>query len=200
MATKILKNNRICILRQFSSIYCQFVRTDWLYRTIIGCASLCWHNSPIRYASWAKHSHVAEVMGNWLWAIGYRVLGIGYWLWVMSDWWLAIWYGRHCRYPCLYTLHPTPYVLPLHPTLYTISANAPASNLSPYRLIVCQRQCFDADAKQMQERYEVARVKTDGQFGRTSKVRPKGDKFGVSFGEHSNSTIGREVRWKVRRT
>ena len=53
-----------------------------------------------------------------------------------------------------------------------------ASNLSPYRLIAsspltsnlitCQRQCFDADAKQMQERYEVARVKTDGQFGRTS--------------------------------
>ena len=27
--------------------------------------------------------------------------------------------------------------------------------------------CFDADAKQMQERYEVARVKTSEEFGRT---------------------------------
>ena len=47
----------------------------------------------------------------------------------------------------LYTLHPTFYLYTLHFTLYTISASAPVSNLSPYRLIVCQRQCFDADAK-----------------------------------------------------
>ena len=54
---------------------------------------------------------------------------------------------------------------------FTLLAPTPlslASNLSPFRLIPCQRQCFDADAKQMQERYKVARVKTDGQFGRTS--------------------------------
>ena len=38
--------------------------------------------------------------------------------------------------------------------------------------------------RQMQERYEVARVKTDGQFGRTSHLRPKGDKFGEWFEEH----------------
>ena len=37
----------------------------------------------------------------------------------------------------------------------------------------------------MQERYEVARVKTDGQFGRTSYVRPKGDKSREMFKEHS---------------
>ena len=40
--------------------------------------------------------------------------------------------------------------------------------LSAYRSAIgCRRLCFDADAKQVQERYEVARVKTVGQFGRT---------------------------------
>ena len=37
----------------------------------------------------------------------------------------------------------------------------------------------------MHERYKVTRVKTDGQFGRTSYVRPKGDKFDEGFEEHS---------------
>ena len=32
------------------------------------------------------------------------------------------------------------------------------------------RLCFDADAKQMQERYEVARVKTSEEFGEHSKI------------------------------
>ena len=77
---------------------------------------------------------------------------------------------RLCRYLCLYALRPT---------LYTKSDSDHASNLSPYRLIVHHlyalislpasqavfwRRCH----RQMQERYEVARVKTDGQFGRTS--------------------------------
>ena len=39
--------------------------------------------------------------------------------------------------------------------------------------------------RQMQERYEVARVKTAGQFGRTSYLLPKGDKSSEMFGEHS---------------
>ena len=38
--------------------------------------------------------------------------------------------------------------------------------------------------RRMQERYKVARVKTDGQFGRTSYLRPKGDKSSEMFGEH----------------
>ena len=96
---------------------------------------------------------------------------------------------RHCRYPYLYTLHPTFYLyalrftlipVPLHPTPYALRFTSTlyalhqkrqrphlsplASNLSPFRLIPCQRQCFDADAKQMQERYEVARVKTTEEF------------------------------------
>ena len=43
--------------------------------------------SPIRYASWAKHSHEAEVMGCWLLGMGYWRLAMGYWVLVMS-------YGR----------------------------------------------------------------------------------------------------------
>ena len=39
------------------------------------------------------------------------------------------------------------------------------------------RQCFDAAAKQMQERYEVARVKTDGQFGRTLIIPKDYERF-----------------------
>ena len=98
----------------------------------------------------------------------------------MSDWWLAIWYGRHCRYPCLYTLHRFP--VPLHPTLYTKSASdhaftrytlrftllTPATLPLTSRLIasftcllaVFWRRC----RRQMQERYEVARVKTTEEF------------------------------------
>ena len=37
-----------------------------------GFASLCQHNSPIRYASWAKHSLRLKLL-----VIGYRVLAIG---------------------------------------------------------------------------------------------------------------------------
>ena len=62
---------------------------------------------------------------------------------VIGDWLLSIEYGRQSRISV--PLHSTPYALhqkrqrprlyTLHPTLYTISASAPASNLSPYRLI-----------------------------------------------------------------
>ena len=94
---------------------------------------------------------------------------ISYWIWDM---------GGKAAYPRLYTLHLTLYTksdsdhaFTRYTLRFTLLAPTPlslASNLSPFRLIPCQRQCFDADAKQMQERYKVARVKTDGQFGRTS--------------------------------
>ena len=58
--------------------------------------------------------------------------------------------------------------------LFTPLASSPysliTSNLLPYCLIPCQMQCFDADAKQMQERYEVERVKTSEEFGEHSKI------------------------------
>ena len=111
----------------------------------LGFASLCQHNSPIRYASWAKHSHEAEVMGYWLWAIGYRM---GY---------------AACRYPCLSPL-----------TFRLIAHSLPKA--------VFWRGC----QRQMHERYEVTRVKTDSPFGRTSYVRPKGEKFDERFEEHWN--------------
>ena len=118
--------------------FSHFVRTDWLYRTIIGFASLCKHNSPIRYASWAKHSYEAEIMGDWLWAMGYGLLVIGNWRLVICYWWLAIGYGRQSRIsvPLHFTLIPrasTPDTL-----RFTLLAPAPlplTSNLSPYRLI-----------------------------------------------------------------
>ena len=97
-------------------------------------------------------------MGYWRLDMGYRLLVIGYWIWAAKPHIRA--FTLYTDSPCLYTRHST---------LYTISASAPASNLSPYSLIPCQRQCFDADAiGRCSERYEVARVKTDGQFGRTS--------------------------------
>jgi hypothetical protein len=39
------------------------------------------------------------------------------------------------------------------------------------------RLCFDADAKQVQERYEVTRVKTVGQFGRTLIIPKDYERF-----------------------
>ena len=113
---------------------------------LLRCAST---TLPIRYASWAKHSHEAEVMGllaigDWLWAIGYWVLVIGYWIWAAKP---------HIRASTLYTLRFTPKATattPLHPTLYTISASAPASNLSPLAIsphVPAFWQRFDADAK-----------------------------------------------------
>ena len=44
----------------------------------LGFASLCQHNSPIRYASWAKHSLWLEL---WVIGYGYWLLAIGYGLW-----------------------------------------------------------------------------------------------------------------------
>jgi hypothetical protein len=50
--------------------------------------------------------------------------------------------------------------------------------LSAYSSAIgCRRLCFDADAKQMQERYEVARGKTDGQFGRTLIIPKDYERF-----------------------
>ena len=131
-----------------------------------GFASLCWHNSPIRYASWAKHSHWGWIYGQLdigygLWVIGYGQLVIGYWIWAAKP---------HIRAFTPYTLRFTPKAIATLPL---------ASNLSPYRFIAHPhslplRQCFDADAKQMQERYEIARVKTSEEFE-----------------EHYISTIGR---------
>ena len=85
---------------------------------------------------------------------------------VIGDWLLDMGYGRQSRISV--PLHSTPYTLRF--TLQAIATMPLAFNLSPYRLIVCQRQCFDADAKQMQERYEVARVKTSEEFEEHSKI------------------------------
>ena len=127
-------------------------------------------------------------MGYWLLDMGYGIWAIGYWLLVIGYWLCDM--GGKAAYPCLYTLHPT---------LYTISASAPASNLSPLAIsphLPAFWQCFDAATKQMQQRYIVSRVKTDVVFGRTlilrrtmngsknNVIRPKGDKFGEWFGEH----------------
>ena len=104
-----------------------FVRTDWLFELSIvlrslsvlwtfGFASLCQHNSPIRYASWAKHSPRLK-----LWAIGYGLLGIGYW-WLVIGYW--IWAAKpHIRAFTRYSLR------------FTLLAIAPlplASNFSPH--------------------------------------------------------------------
>ena len=109
-------------------------------------------------------------IGYGLLAIGYERFVIGNWLLAIGDWLLDMGGIAAIRASTLYTLHFT---------LYTISDSDPV-----YHLIICQRQCFDADAKQMQEQYEVTRVKTDGQFGRTSYLRPKGDKSIERFEEH----------------
>ena len=74
----------------------------------------------------------------------YRRLVIGYWLLVIGYW---IWAAKpHIRASTLYTLRPTFYLYTLRFTLL-----APAPLPLTYRLIaslriVCQRQCFDADA------------------------------------------------------
>ena len=90
-------------------------------------------------------------IGYGWWAMGDGLLVIGYWIWAAKP---------HIRTFTLYALH----YKRQRPRLIHHS-------LSP---IPCQRQCFDADAKQMQERYEVARVKTSEEFA-----------------EHYISTIGR---------
>ena len=68
-------------------------------------------------------------MGYWVLAIGYERFVIGNWRLVIGYWLLDMGGIAAIRASTLYTLHPTPYVLPLHPTLYTISANAPAFRL-----------------------------------------------------------------------
>ena len=128
--------------------FSHFVRTDWLYRTIIGFAPLCEHNSPQsatrleQNTAKLDHEYTCGRL-NRLTAhyFGYELLAIGYWLLAIG---LVM---RLCRYLCLYALRPT---------LYTKSDSDHASNLSPYRLITssplrsnfitCQRQCVDADA------------------------------------------------------
>ena len=77
----------------------------------LGFASLCLAQLPNPLRVLSKTQPVAEVMGYWLWVNGYG------W-WVIGDWLLDM--GGKAAYPCLYTLHPT---------LYTISANAPAFRL-----------------------------------------------------------------------
>ena len=75
------------------------------------------------------------VIGYGILAIGYERFVIGNWLLAIGDWLLNL--GGKAAYPCLYTLHST---------LYTKSDSDHALSLIPYRLIPCQRQCFDADA------------------------------------------------------
>ena len=77
-----------------------------------------------------------------LWVIGYWWLAMGYWVLAIGDWVLAMWYGRQSRISV--PLHSTAYTLRF--TLQAIATMPFASNLSPFRLMPCQRQCFDADA------------------------------------------------------
>ena len=128
MATKIFKNNRIGVLRQFMSIYCQFkdkvvveICCSYLLCMVACCYSLplfynvlrnglmnlspygrnvtlfelsivlrslsvLWHWVLLRCASTTLQSATRLEQNTAtrlkLWAIGYRILAMGYWLWV----------------------------------------------------------------------------------------------------------------------
>ena len=69
-------------------------------------------------------------MGYWIWDIGYWVLAIG-------DWLLNIGGKAAIRASTLYTLRFTSTPYTLHQ-----KASAPASNLSPYRLIYLPKAVF----------------------------------------------------------
>jgi hypothetical protein len=148
-----------------------FVRTERSYRTIYWfCFVVQKHNSPIRYASWAKHSHWMNlwVIGDWIWAIGDWLWDIGYRLWAICDWQLAIgnwllaigdWLlnlGGKAAYPCLYTLHST---------LYTKSDNDHTLSLIPYRLfpakgsVLTQMPSADAGAVRSSAGQNLRRVR-----------------------------------------
>ena len=110
--------------------------------------------NPLRVLS--KTQPVAEVMGNWLDVMSDWWLAIGDWQLVIGNWWLAIGYGIWAAKPHIRAF-----------TLYTLSFTllAPAPLPLTFRLIasftcllaVFWRRC----RRQMQERYEVARVKTE---------------------------------------
>ena len=128
--------------------FSHFVRTDWLYRTIIGFASLCC--STTLQSATRLEQNTARLDNEYTCGrlnrltahyFGYELLAIGYWLLA----WLC-----GLADICAFTLYA------LRPTLYTKSDSDHASNLSPYsritssplrsNFITCQRQCFDADA------------------------------------------------------
>ena len=84
------------------------------------------------------------------------------WGWSYGLWAIGYRLGyAACRYPCLSPL-----------TFHLIAHSLP-------KAVFWRRY-----QRQMYERYEVARVKTDSPFGRTSYVRPKGERFEERFGEH----------------
>ena len=67
--------------------FSHFVRTDWLYRTIIGFAPLCEHNSP--QSATRLEQNTARLDNEYTCGrlnrltahyFGYELLAIGYWL------------------------------------------------------------------------------------------------------------------------
>ena len=121
--------------------FSHFVRTDWLYRTIIGFASLCCTTlpNPLCVLSKTQPGWIMNIPAVGLIGSPPIILAMNYWPLVIG---LVM---RLCRYLCLYTLRPM---------LYTKSDSDHASK--PYHLITSsplrsnfitsQRQCFDADA------------------------------------------------------
>ena len=87
-----------------------------------------------------------------------------------------------------YSASPLSVPYTLHPTLYTISASAPASNLSPYRLIYLP---FGSVLTQMPQA-DARAIRSSA--GQNPHSRPKGDKCGEWFEEHSRSF---EEHWNL---
>ena len=90
--------------------FSHFVRTDWLYRTIIGFAPLCEHNSP--QSATRLEQNTARLDNEYTCGrlnrltahyFGYELLAIGYWLLVIG---YRLGYGA-CQYLCLYALRFT---------------------------------------------------------------------------------------------
>ena len=155
--------------------FSHFVRTDWLYRTIIGFASLCLAqlSNPLRVLSKTQPGWIMNIPAVGLIGSPSIILAMNYWPLVIG---LVM---RLCRYLCLYTLRPM---------LYTKSDSDYASNLSPYRLIDHQlyalislpakgsvlTQMPQADAGAVRS----SASQNQRSIRRTSQVRPKGDIFG----------------------
>ena len=127
----------------------------------------------------------------WL-AIGDWWLVIGYWIWAAKP---------HIRAFTLYTLHFT--LIPRAFTRYTLrfTLKAPAPLPLTSRLIasftcllaVFWRRC----RRQMQERYEVARVKTDSQFGEQHKFDRR-ENNSVNGSKNIVIVFGATLRWRMR--
>ena len=127
--------------------FSHFVRTDWLYRTIIGFASLC---CTTKQSATRLEQNTARLDNEYTCGrlnrltahyFGYELLAIGYWLLAMGYWLLGIGYGQlvigyliwaalslsvplhstpYTLCSMLYTLRFTLIPLPLHSTPYAL--------------------------------------------------------------------------------